>query len=374
MRMMRSIGAAAAMAVLVFLPGVSPAWGDEPQSLARQIVGESKLAGGVVVHVGFSDARFTAALRAGPSFVVHGLASDPQVVERARKLLLAEGTYGQVSFDCFEGGRLPYVNNLVNLLVVQGGARPPVAEIYRVLTPRGMAWIELGQTCEVGQHEEGAGNSSARPEALRAELQRLGAEQISKRDGWLVFRKPWPNEMDEWTHYLYGPHNNAVSHDTIVGPPKHLQWVGGPRWARHHEHLSSVNAMVSAGGKLFYVIDEGARSSIQLPPHWKLVARDAFNGTVLWKRNLPRWYAHTYPLKSGPADLPRRLAAVGDRVYCPLGIDQPLSVLDANTGRILRTFAGGSITGPFTSAPGTARNATCWPSTSDRARCSGSAK
>jgi len=43
-------------------------------------------------------------------------------------------------------------------------------------------------------------------------------------------------------------------------------------------------------------------------------------------------------LKSGPAQLPRRLVAVGDTVYVALGVDQPLSALDAATGETLRTW------------------------------------
>ena len=38
--------------------------------------------------------------------------------------------------------------------------------------------------------------------------------------------------------------------------------------------------------------------------------------------------------------LPRRLVAVGDRVYATLGLDAPLSVLDAATGKTIRTEAG----------------------------------
>jgi hypothetical protein len=45
-------------------------------------------------------------------------------------------------------------------------------------------------------------------------------------------------------------------------------------------------------------------------------------------------------MKSGPAYLPRRLVATGDRVYVTLGIDAPLSELDATTGEVLRTFPG----------------------------------
>jgi len=87
-------------------------------------------------------------------------------------------------------------------------------------------------------------------------------------------------------------------------------------------------------------MDEGPRDSIQLPPRWFLTARDAFNGTILWKRELPDWYNHLFPLKSGPSRLTRRLIAIGDEVYTTLGINAPLSAIDAATGKTIRTYEG----------------------------------
>ena len=150
--------------------------------------------------------------------------------------------------------------------------------------------------------------------------------------------KPVPNDIDEWTHYLHDPKNNAVSHDKQVKTPTSLQWVCGPRWSRHHDHMSSVSAVVTAGGRIFSILDEGPRSSIQYPPDWQLVARDAFNGKLLWKRSIPKWHTDIWPAKAGPAQLPRRLAAVGEVVYATLGLHAPVSMLDAATGETLKTF------------------------------------
>jgi len=51
-----------------------------------------------------------------------------------------------------------------------------------------------------------------------------------------------------------------------------------------------------------------------------------------------KWEDHLFPPKSGPAYLPRRLVAVGDRVFVTPGINAPLSELDAATGKIFRSF------------------------------------
>ncbi|MHC4745381.1 MAG: outer membrane protein assembly factor BamB family protein, partial [Planctomycetota bacterium] len=53
---------------------------------------------------------------------------------------------------------------------------------------------------------------------------------------------------------------------------------------------------------------------------------------------IEKWHTHLWPLKSGPAQLPRRLVAIGDRVYVTIGIDAPVSELDAATGETVKTY------------------------------------
>jgi len=274
---------------------------------AEQILDASGVKGGFVVHLGCGNGKLTAALRANDSYLVHGLDADSKNVEQARKHIRSLKLYGKVSVEQFKGNRLPYTDNLVNLVVSEQQIDVPMDEVLRVLVPNGAAYI--------------------------------------KNNGkWTKTVKPRPKEIDEWTHYMHDASGNAVAHDSVVGPPRHLQWVGSPRWARHHDHMASVSALVSAAGRLFYIFDEGPTASIQLPAKWSLIARDAFNGTILWKRPISSWNTHLWPLKSGPAQLPRRLVAVGDRVYVTLGLDAPLTVLDAATGRTIRTYEGTKAT------------------------------
>ncbi|MHC4565947.1 MAG: outer membrane protein assembly factor BamB family protein [Planctomycetota bacterium] len=268
---------------------------------AQQIIADTGVEGGLVVHIGCGDGELTAGLCASDSYMVHALDTDPANVERTRRHIQSRGLYGKVSVDRLRGRRLPYVDNLVNLIVAEDLGRISRDEVMRVLCPGGVAYL--------------------------------------KDDGsWAKTVKLRSDEIDEWTHYLYDSTNNAVAHDTAVGPPRHMQWVGSPRWSRHHDRTASMTAMVSANGRIFYIFDEGSTAIIQLPPKRVLVARDAFNGVVLWKRAIPSWHTHLFPYKSGSAQLPRRLVAVGDRVYVTLGIDAPLTALDAATGETVRTY------------------------------------
>jgi len=284
--------------------------------LARDILDASGVEGGLIVHLGCGDGKLTAALRAGDAYLVHGLDDEQSNVERARATIRSLGLYGPVSADRCLGGRLPYVDNLVNLVVAEGLGQVGMDEVMRVLCPNGVAYVKHGGK-------------------------------------WIKTVKPRPAELDQWTHWLHDPTGNAVSRDTVVGPPRQLQWVGGPKWARSHDHLASVSAAVSAGGRIFYIVDEGPTAAVVLEPRWSLVARDAFSGVILWKRPIPDWQWHLRGFRSGPSDLARRLVAVGDRVFVTLGIDASLSMLDAVTGRTVTTYDGTDHTREVLFADGT---------------------
>lgn len=283
---------------------VTTAHGQQLGASARveEIVEQTNVRGGVVIHVGCGDGELVAAFgQLGSQYLVHGLERDPAAVRAARVTVRKALPYGSVSVDRLMGQTLPYVENLANLVIVEAGQEIPAAEIMRVLAPRGVAYVRQG-----GQ--------------------------------WQKTVKPRPQDIDDWTHYLHDASGNAVAHDEKVGPPRHLQWLGSPRWSRHHDRMASMTALVSAGGRMFYIMDEGSRVSIQLPPKWTLVARDAFNGTILWKRPLADWHSHLWPLKSGPTQLARRLVATDDRVFVTLGLRAPLVALDAATGKTVHTY------------------------------------
>ncbi len=271
------------------------------QKQANDILEECAIKGGLIVHIGCDDGKLTAALRQHDGFLVHGLDQSEQNVKAAREYIRSLKQYGKISIACLRGDVLPYGDNLVNLLVAEERGGLSTKELMRVLAPNGMAYIKEG-------------------------------------DAWTKLHKPRPEEMDEWTHYLHDASGNPVAKDSLIGPPRRLQWVGSPRWSRHHDHMSSMSALVSSGRRIFYIMDEGSSASILLPSEWMLIARDAFNGTVLWKKPIEQWHTQLWPLKSGPAQLPRRLVAQDDTVFVTLGIDAPVSALDAATGEVIRCY------------------------------------
>ncbi|MEA1950555.1 MAG: PQQ-binding-like beta-propeller repeat protein [Planctomycetota bacterium] len=282
-------------------PGIAADKQDTADESARHILDTSGVKGGLVVHVGADDGRLTAALRADDRFLVHGIDRDAGQVAKAREYIHSKGGYGVVSVDVWRGGRLPYVDNIVNLLVVEDTGSVSRNELLRVLAPRGKAFLR-------------------------------------EKGKWTEIEKPLPAEIDEWTHYLHAADNNAVAKDKVVGPPRHYQWIAGPKWARSHDHLSTTSALVSSGGRIFYIIDEGPTAVAAIEAEWSLVARDAFSGVLLWKKPVSPWEGHLRGFRSGPTELARRLVARADRVYVTLGYGKPVTALDAATGETVATY------------------------------------
>ena len=100
--------------------------------------------GGLVVHLGCSDGRLTAALCANDSYLVHGLDRNAANVEKARAYISGKGLYGKASVEQWSQKVLPYSDNVVNLLVAEDAHGVSMDEIMRVLCPNGVAYLKQG--------------------------------------------------------------------------------------------------------------------------------------------------------------------------------------------------------------------------------------
>ena len=262
-----------------------------PETLcAADALKETNTTGGLVVHLDCGDGRDTANLYGGKSFIVRGLDSSEANVAKARSYFEAKKLLGPVSAEVFDGKTLPFVDNTVTLLVADKTA-VPMDELMRVIHPYGAALI----------------------------------------NGKITF-KPKPATTDEWTHYLHGADNNAVARDSEVGPPRHLQFKAPPIWTRHHEMMSSISSLVTAKGRMFYMMDNGATFAPHDPSQWTITARNAFNGIFLWEKTFSSWLSNKHHFRDGPVQRQRLLVTDGDRVFITLGLNKPVSILDAASG------------------------------------------
>lgn len=261
--------------------------GDHP------VLGKTKIPGGLCVQLGGGDGKETLTLSRDGKFLVHRLERDRNKVRAIREFLVEKKFNGSVTVEVWSGKDLPYIDNLVNLLVADDAGKVPEAEMLRVLAPGGEAHIKEGNRYK-------------------------------------KVTKPWPEGVDFWTHVRHGPDAHLVSKDRRSGVPKGVQWIAGPTFPLD-TRKTSTQSFVSAGGKVFYLhcnVLENLGNGGKAP---FLVARDAFNGVILWKKP---WEG---PVALGEGRKSRQLATDGNRVYAFNG--EKGVALDADSGREIQHYA-----------------------------------
>ena len=254
--------------------------------------------GGLVVQLGAEDIKLPAALSRTGAHLVHVLETDAGRTVAARTELATNGCYGLVSVEHVAGfAQLPYTENLVNHMIVSR-AGAPAPEMFRVLTPGGTLVIM----------HKGIMN--------QATLESAGFDSVIDTGATLTALKPRPAEMDVWSHSRHAANGNAVSHDTVVGPPDRIRWVAGA--------TEEVEGVVTAGGRNFY---------------GGVLARDSFNGLRLWHLDLGKAKRNigTFRLPRLGGTQARPVASAKHVVAVEQG---RLVTLDALTGELARTFTG----------------------------------
>lgn len=238
----------------------------------------SPIRGGLCVVLGSADGDAARAIAQQGPFLVHLLADprDERRVADLRRALPDESLAGRVTIETWRESVLPFVDQLVSLLVVVDPLGVPEAELLRVVRPGG---------------------------------------ELVVRDGaaWRRSIRPRPDGMDEWSQWRHGPDRNAVSKDRLVDVPERVQWLYSSTVV-----LEAAD-MVTANGRIFIQDRDTLR------------ARDGFNGLPLWQTDL---YAHK---KLGLEKPPALIVAKGERVFALLK-DGTFRALDAATGTPLYEF------------------------------------
>lgn len=250
------------------------------------------LPAGYVAQVGWNNGQPALQMAAQGRSSIHILEPDAGVVQAARQQLKAANLLGLVTVQWWPENYLPYPENTINLLFVNQVGAIPETEWARVTTP-------------------------------------LGMYVVRQADGWRCTQKPWPAELDGWTHWRHDADGNMVSRDAALQPPTGVRWIAGPAQDAAGRKWYYDHVLVSAHGRNFYVYDD------------EIVARDAFNGRLLWQRPAK---AYTFQeagsplfLKTGTRVSKVRPVAYGDRLY--VALEGKLSALDGARGRIVQEFA-----------------------------------
>lgn len=180
-----------------------------------------------------------------------------------------------------QGGleKLPYADNTVDVALVARAnaemmARLSVSEVLRVLRPQGIAVIGALRgpgTQQLRQWAEDGGVTDFK---------------IWQSDGgiWLRMVKPPMVGVDEWTHWEHRPDNNPVSTDEVIKAPYMTQFLAEPFY------IGMPAITLAAGGRTFLATGHIAHHVREWDMLNKLIARNGYNGTVLWERDLPDGY------------------------------------------------------------------------------------
>tara|TARA_B110000483_G_C18173828_1_gene534289 strand:+ start:1398 stop:2090 length:693 start_codon:yes stop_codon:yes gene_type:complete len=191
------------------------------------------LNGGIIVTLDLTDATQLEELASNPSLRIQALLEENEAIEPLRKSIHQAGKYGQISVNPHNGSELPYIDNLVNLVICDQSTNIPRDELLRVLTPHGILYLKTDN----------------------------GYERIVK---------PVPKGMDEWNQFLHNAANNGVSRDD-VGPPQRMRWHNTPETGRAKASMPSVTSMVTANGVLFTVEDRATPEDVHAPFEYQLV-------------------------------------------------------------------------------------------------------
>ncbi len=262
---------------------------DEP------ILGELRHRGGLCVIVADPvDIDSAVALMSEGPWVVQWLAPLGSDIATPRRKLQERGLYGRISIDHWAGGRLPYADNLVNGIVVDG--RVVVSdrdELLRVLVPEGSAWVRTAS----------------------------GTERVDKAR---------PVEMGEWSHPWQDAHGSLVSADRALDAPNGFQWIASPTFPMAHRK-NSTGVVLSSGGRTFF-ITQNVIENLDSGSANHLVARDAFNGVQLW--SVP-WQGALSPGHSHAVH--EAIVATPDRIYG--SGRESIVVYDTADGEVVATWS-----------------------------------
>jgi outer membrane protein assembly factor BamB len=252
---------------------------------------------GFALVAGEPDSVLAEALSAATGMhVICVLPEGPAVESERARLLRTTSRYGTgvVVHAAADGARLPHPSYFANLVVAsRDSSGIPPAELYRVLRPCGGTMVFLN----------GGADAVAR---FRKSAPVPDEEVAPSADPGLLVRGKLPGAFD-W--------DVPINADRRVKWPLELSWFGGPgQQTIRNRHSGAHLSLLAANGRYFAF---GQRH---------LTAVDAYNGTVLWVREIadPRLHDET------------KSTADNTSIYVPGG-DGAVE-LDAQTGLIKRVF------------------------------------
>ena len=333
-----------------FVPEHSPVFdGDSPlEAYATQLI-ESSGSRGYAMVVGATDGRLAYELARQSDLKVIVIESDLQKVAAVRKKLKQTPFYGsQISVHSQDLEKTTYGPFLANVLTSEsyyetGELPAPIETLYQCVRPAGGLLSLKGKqsgsdhTSSTRKRVDPTDTTAAQGEdplasdkvASASSLYPDGIWETTNTERWKKFkgglekslvhvRSRLPN-TGEWSHQYASADNSACSKDDSITGDMAIQWWGRPGARPMPDRGNRNPPPVSANGRLYV---QGNRT---------LFGLDAYNGTVLWAKQIP-----TMRRANMPRDGSNMVAA--DEHVC-VAIGGRCVAFDGQTGKRLKDFA-----------------------------------
>ncbi|MHC1765988.1 MAG: PQQ-binding-like beta-propeller repeat protein [Verrucomicrobiia bacterium] len=291
---------------------------------AEEILAKSGVRQGVCLVLGCGQGQLAYALAKQSQLQVIGVETDLEQVKRGRQALLQAGAYGNrvLIHHVASLARLPFPALFANLVVhefPEGAAEQQlaVASVAESLRP-------YGGVALVG------GPSNSRRQLSESGLQTWLA-QLKDRPGfttqvqgsWAKIQRGALRGAGVWSHEYGTAANAAYAGETLEGArgadDLEVQWLGRPGPRVQADRNGRKPSPLATNGRLFM---QGLQ---------RVIALDAFNGTILWTREIP-------PLQR--FNMPRDCSnwcADDDSIYAAIGHE--CWRLDAGSGEIRQFYS-----------------------------------
>ena len=246
------------------------------QRAATEILRSTQITHGYCLVLGAGTGRLAFELARQTDLKIIGIESDRAEIDSAKIRLDRAGLYGKrIVIENWELAELPdYFANLIvsDDILHSGNVSEADDEISRILKPcGGIAFLGQPQMPE-----------KAPAESMQEKLDRMfpatgmvSREVIREGGYWLKLTRPPLPGAGGWTHQYANSQNTLCSDDAIVACPLGVLWYGEPGPSQIVERHAKSAAPVAMDGRLFVQGEE------------VVMAYDSYNGTFLWKRDIP---------------------------------------------------------------------------------------
>ncbi|MHC4406252.1 MAG: outer membrane protein assembly factor BamB family protein, partial [Planctomycetota bacterium] len=309
-------------------PGHPSAYADDVRArrnakTAERIIAETGITKGYCLVLGCREGQLAYELARRSELRITCVDNDPARLGRIAERLMKAGIYGwRVSVRRVASwDKLPFTKYFANLIVSEsvattGECPAGAGEVFRVLRPG-------GGVAYLGPFRDADGQ--LRPGEIERWFQTTPLMPAVAEDADGLWVKTVRRPLDgagQWTHQYGHPDNSANSRDDLRGATEtgHLQvqWLGRPGADFGADRNPRMPAPLSVSGRLFH---QGLD---------RMVALDAYNGTVLWSLEVPGLLR---------VNMPRDASAwCADEDYLYVAVRDKCWRLDAQTGDRSSTY------------------------------------